>query len=193
MHTPLGRLALAILVASGWMWLTGWIIASAQPVLPPTRNGAPIQITLTGWFTIVWGDGDADHPASVQTFVLADESGQSIELVLDEAQLESSEGALALDRRRVSVAGSWTRAPAPAEGGALRVRTIQPVEPMTAQPASPAITGAQPWATLMCKFADVITETKPLTFFQGMYSSSKPGLDHYWREQSFDLGVTKIS
>ncbi len=187
MRTSLVRLVLAVFIAGGWSWLTGWMLASAQPALPPASEGAQPEEILTGWFTIVWGDGDSERPASVQTFFLTDEAGQSIELALDEARLEFGGSALASDRRRVTVAGAWMRAPASTDGGALRVRTIQPAESAIAQPDAPSVTGAQPWVSLMCKFADVVTETKPLTFFQGMYSSSKPGLDHYWREQSFNL------
>ena len=51
---------------------------------------------------------------------------------------------------------------------------------------NPMISGAQPWVTVMCKFQDESAEPKPPSFFQNMYSSSYPLLDHYWREQSYN-------
>ena len=38
----------------------------------------------------------------------------------------------------------------------------------------------------MCKFSDYAVEPKDLSYFQGMYANVKPGLDHYWRELSYD-------
>jgi hypothetical protein len=49
-----------------------------------------------------------------------------------------------------------------------------------------AVTGPQPWVSIMCKFADISSEPKNLTYFQNMYSSTYPGLDHYWREVSYN-------
>ncbi|MCB1607025.1 MAG: hypothetical protein KDI71_08640 [Xanthomonadales bacterium] len=50
-----------------------------------------------------------------------------------------------------------------------------------------AVTGSQPWISLLCKFSDVAAEPQDLGFFQGMYANQPGGLDHYWREQSYDL------
>ena len=47
--------------------------------------------------------------------------------------------------------------------------------------------GPQPWVSILCKFSDYADEPKDLPYFQGMYSSAYPGLDHFWRELSFDL------
>ncbi|MEW6186206.1 MAG: hypothetical protein AB1585_10760 [Thermodesulfobacteriota bacterium] len=49
-----------------------------------------------------------------------------------------------------------------------------------------AVIGAKPWVTIMCKFSDYAVEPKNLAFFQGMYANTKPGLDHYWRELSYN-------
>jgi len=37
----------------------------------------------------------------------------------------------------------------------------------------------QPYVSILCKFSDVAVEPKNLAFFQGMYASTFPGLDHY--------------
>ena len=49
------------------------------------------------------------------------------------------------------------------------------------------IFGPQPWVSVLCKFADYQDEPKDMPYFQDMYSSVYPGLDHFWREQSFEL------
>jgi M6 family metalloprotease-like protein len=51
---------------------------------------------------------------------------------------------------------------------------------------SQALTGSRPWISIMCKFNDVTDEPRNLAYFLGMYGSSKPGLDHYWREVSYN-------
>jgi M6 family metalloprotease-like protein len=61
---------------------------------------------------------------------------------------------------------------------------VQDVQEST--PVAAAKTGAQPWVTILCKFSDKTTTPKPPSYFQGMYSNIYPGLDHYWREQSFN-------
>lgn len=46
--------------------------------------------------------------------------------------------------------------------------------------------GAQPWVSILCKFNDVAAEPENLAFFQGMYANQPAGLDHYWREVSYN-------
>jgi M6 family metalloprotease-like protein len=48
------------------------------------------------------------------------------------------------------------------------------------------ISGAQPWVSILCKFNDVNDEPENLNFFQDMYANQPAGLDHYWREVSYD-------
>ena len=45
--------------------------------------------------------------------------------------------------------------------------------------------GPQPFATILCKFADVTDEPDPPAFFEQLLGSNYPGLDHYWREVSY--------
>lgn len=48
------------------------------------------------------------------------------------------------------------------------------------------VTGPQPWVSILCKFNDVNDEPENLNFFQDMYANQPAGLDHYWREVSYD-------
>ncbi len=55
------------------------------------------------------------------------------------------------------------------------------------EPPSAGVTGSLPWITILCKFSDIAVEPKNLAFFQGMYANTSPGLDHFWREQSYNI------
>lgn len=46
--------------------------------------------------------------------------------------------------------------------------------------------GSKPWVTVFCKFSDIETEPARGSFYEDMYSSSAGGLDHYWRENSYE-------
>ncbi|HJW28477.1 MAG TPA: hypothetical protein VJ508_04415, partial [Saprospiraceae bacterium] len=38
----------------------------------------------------------------------------------------------------------------------------------------------------MCQFSDIATQPQNRQYFVGMYGNTRPGLDHYWRELSFN-------
>ena len=141
-------------------------------------------VSLTGWFSIVWGD--SDQGVSLARYMLSDDTGKVSELTLDESQVASLGGVLALDRKYVSLAGVLDETTA-----GLKVTSIslasQPGTDALGGGVSQAVTGSKPWISVMCRFSDFLVEPKTLSFFQGMYSNVKGGLDHYWREQSNDI------
>ncbi len=64
-----------------------------------------------------------------------------------------------------------------------------PLGPGTAQ------LGAKPYVVVLAKFADRLSEPKAKTYYDGLFSNSKPGLDHYFRNVSYDqmnLGGTVV-
>ncbi len=66
-------------------------------------------------------------------------------------------------------------------------RTGEQFETYGIQAAAPAaVLGSQPFVSIMCKCAGLSDEPKSLTYFKNMYSSSYPGLNHYWREVSYN-------
>ncbi len=65
-------------------------------------------------------------------------------------------------------------------------RQVQSMQLLENRNQRGGITGAQPWVSILCKFSDVNAEPKNLAFFQGMYANQPAGLDHYWREVSYD-------
>ncbi len=48
------------------------------------------------------------------------------------------------------------------------------------------VSGTQKWISLLCKFSDKPAEQENLAYFQEMYANTPAGLDHYWREVSYD-------
>jgi hypothetical protein len=90
--------------------------ALAQRVLVDTQHGqpaAPQQVSLAGWFHIIWNGGPR--------YVLIDAQGRWTELVLDESRMKPLGGPLALNRKRVTIVGERVSAPP----GALRVVSIE--------------------------------------------------------------------
>jgi M6 family metalloprotease-like protein len=145
--------------------------------------------TRTGWITIAWGDGGPGASSPVTLVAVTDDAGQSTPILLDESQARPFGGVLGLNHRRVVVRGRWEFPPG--AGRLLRVESLALDSSLrSAQaPASSeaqAVTGPQPWINILCKFSDVATEPKPLSYFNGLVGGSRPGLDHYWREASYD-------
>jgi hypothetical protein len=141
------------------------------------------QAILEGWFHIIWYDGPPGSGIKGEIYVLIDDQGQEYRLQLDLKLTEPFGGVLALNRKRVKLVVEQ----APGSLGQqepVRVLSIQlgagamaGVEP---------VAGPQPWVNLLCKFGDVSAEPQPLSYFTGLMSNTYPGLDHYWREVSFN-------
>lgn len=52
-------------------------------------------------------------------------------------------------------------------------------------PGTPQL-GAKPYVVIMAKFADRLTEPKAKSYYDALFSNVKPGLDHYFRNVSYD-------
>ncbi|MGE5235899.1 MAG: S-layer homology domain-containing protein [Acidobacteriota bacterium] len=171
-------LTVALVIAAGW-----FAGAGQAGTTPMARAG--LTTTITGVVTLVWGDGSREQPESIGPLaILTDAAGNDVELRLDDATVKGVGGLLALNRRRVTVSGSWTAATSGRTGAAVVVTDLRFEDGQSAAPE--VVTGAQPWVSIMCKFSDVATEPKTLSYFQGMYSSAYPGIDHFWRRVSYD-------
>lgn len=166
----------------------GLLIGFAFAVLTWATNSASAQpneqsATLTGRFQIMWGDpapGSGLSPTT--TYYLTDDRGVMTLLALNENVLRAAGGALALNGQRVTIAAQRvTQAP----GETPERADVQQIQRVGAQAPSTVI-GTSRWISILCKFADIADEGRTLAYFQNMYSSSYPGLDHYWRELSYD-------
>lgn len=143
---------------------------------------------VQGSLQLQWGDprGGVDQPKQTAKFnatLVADDGSRH---VLDAAQARRAAGDLyALSNRRVAVQFS----PAKRAGGLRSIEAIVPVEALhmsaSTQVMAKAVSGTTRWVTIACKFNDVATEQKPVTFFQGQYGTAPGQLGHYWNEVSY--------
>ena len=163
--------------------------------------------TMTGRLELTWGDPGAaanvsqgpasEGPGGRFHATLVDDTGGRHALDPDQA-LHAADDLYALYGRRIAV--STTTTTAKTGGRAARViDAIVAIDDLV--PASfpsrtrvsaraPAqggqkITGVTSWVTLMCKFSDIATEQKTLSFFQSQYGAGIGQLDHYWQEVSY--------
>ena len=159
--------------------------ARATLQTPPLAGVQRPGTVLTGTLTATWGDpreGSGAEPRLLIT--LTDAAGQDHDLSFADGVLEDAGGLEALDRRPVTVA---VREGFVAGGGRL-VRAIAPGG-LDRRPLAdaPNVLGAQPWITILCRFADSPTVTPhPLSYFQEILGTAAPGMDHYWREVSYN-------
>ncbi|MEO5561625.1 MAG: hypothetical protein ABIO49_16735 [Dokdonella sp.] len=140
------------------------------------------QPLLQGNLELLWGDAaPGDATLSPQFNVnLVDAAGQR--QPLDAQQSLWAAGDL------FSLAGhsvALTLQPGPWPGGRLAPAALVDAGEIDS-PASPAVTGAQPWVTILCKFSDIAAEPKNLAYFGTMLSNQTGRLDHYWREVSYN-------
>ncbi len=172
-----------------WVWLVLAIILAVgltgQLSSPTLGQAAALKspgqvVSLEGRFNILWADGAPGTDQSRTLYVLSN-AGQpdisinfSVPLPLDYTSLLRMRG------RPVEVRGNWENAPATIfNASEIEVEDSR-------EPLGPILAGPQPWVTVMCKFQDESAEPKPPAFFQNMYGSAYPLLDHYWREQSYN-------
>lgn len=163
------------------------ILALSAPSLVLAHTTA-----LDGHFSTVWGDPRPDSgETGALRFFLAQDDGTPVELQLEEETLEQIGGFLAWQGRHVTVqVENIGSAETRGDGGASR-RVVGMTESDASlrtrgASTSRAVSGSQPWLSLMCKFPDIADEPRDLVYFQNMYSASFGGLDDYWRKNSYD-------
>jgi hypothetical protein len=142
------------------------------------QASAPIYIK--GIFNTVWGDAPQDSGETRMAHFLFSAIYGNIQLVIDRDLLTSQGGPLAFNHQKVTVQGVWQEV-----GKSLLVQSMILVKGEVNSPEG--IYGSQPWVSILCKFSDYTDEPNDLQYFQEMYSADYPGLDHYWRQQSYDL------
>jgi len=179
-------------------WVLAAILAMCLSSVAGAQNGdgfgpAPIpggEITRTGWLSVVWGEAQPGPGSPTMILLLTDDAGETTPILLDEATARPLGGLIGLNRRRVTVKGEWAdvqgMGPPP-----LQVQSVQldlSARPLSGPSAleAAAVAGPQPWINILCKFSDVSTEPKPLSYFDGLIGGTQPGLDHYWREVSYN-------
>jgi M6 family metalloprotease-like protein len=145
---------------------------------PIAQAGSPVY--LGGTFIIIWGDGTPGSGETRISYFLSTKQNENIQLSIEEELLTSVAGPISLNQKAVVVQGTWLDA-----GTILQVQSITLANGEQAGPEG--IYGPRPWVSILCKFSDYSVAPRNLAYFQGMYSSNYPGLDHFWRQQSYDL------
>lgn len=136
-----------------------------------------------GVFSIVWADAP---PAGTEAqapprYTLMEDGGRVSELRLGaEAQAQ----ALPLFGQRVQV--ELSAEPTAAAGEGLPVRSLQPVGGEAQAQSAPRVAGSRRYINLLCRFADKAAEPRPKAYYDGLLGGAYPGLDHYWRQASYN-------
>ncbi len=180
---PRWKVLLFLLLALALVALAGSALAQTDGKGSSVTSGGA---SLTGVLSVVWGDPQPGVGGAAQTvYYLLDDTGNQLRVEIDDAALAAAGGVRAVSGRRVTVSGTALPA-APGSDAAPRLRaesiTLAPGQPSSPEP----ITGSQPYVSIMCKFSDISATPKGLAYFKNMYSNSYPGLDHYWRQTSFN-------
>lgn len=171
------------------------IVSAAILLSVPQVYAANSDVTSTeGWFSVVWGDGEPGSNLTAEVYTLTTPEGKTSDLLITEELARSFGGILALNRKYIAVQGRPGIARiAGSSNSVIEVASLAIIQPPSNNGAlapegdeSAAVSGSKPWVSIMCKFSDYDDEPKNLAYFQGMYSSTKPGLDHYWRELSYN-------
>lgn len=162
-----------------------------MPLVSATAtNGQQGQTTLTGWMSIIW-ETPAAGPVHVH-YLLTDGSGQRYALNITQGVATASGGPRELQGARVELT---LRAPtlrastaAPLEVAAIRVlaKDRKKTVGSTDQFSAAAVSGSQPVATLLCKYASTKGKLEKKSHFEELMGPTHPGMDHYFREISYD-------
>ena len=158
----------------------------AEASFPGALSDKEENQSLSGWFIIRWQDNLNSIKSEAPIYTLTEDNGQTTLLLIDETLAQPFGGASALNGKHITVVGTPAVTLARQNITASLYVTAIALDSLARRAAiSSAVTGSRPWITIMCKFNDVPAEPRDQLFFQGMYSNTPPGLDHYWREQSY--------
>ena len=176
------------LPASVKISLVLFLLGSGVAFAPPAE--AQPQ-TLTGWFSFTVADSLSESGlVSETTYSLTEDSGERHELLIDIDLMRPLGGPVALNRKRVTVAGEWE----PGGAAATEQFRVSFIELAASQDETAAlasslhaqVTGSQAWVTILCRFADATAVTPyPVRHYEKLMRVSYPGLDHYWKEVSY--------
>ncbi len=147
------------------------------------------QVTINGLFSTIWGDSFTDLPSSRERHFLSFGSGNVAELIIDPSVAKAAGGLRRLNGEMVSVTATAAISNTSQRNSSNAPLLVQHLEKLsfTGKTMSrAAATGNQPWVSIMCKFPDISAEPKNLQYFQDMYASAHPGLNHYWKQASYN-------
>jgi hypothetical protein len=161
------------------------VLALGIAILPASAgdsaNGAE---WVDGALLIAWGNpspGGVESTATAASLRRAD--GSMVSLELDAELLSAVGGPMSVNGRRV-------RVQLPTDDGGVDFSLFRPsaLEVLAGESPGPDVaSGSYPYVSLMCRFPDIGLPPEGLSYFQNMYANAWPGLDHYWRRQSYGM------
>jgi len=159
--------------------------------------------TITGTFQMMTGDPSPETGLQpIFIYNLIDDAGKTTQLQFDRNVLEQAGGISAINGKRVSVSGHKATTGATSFENTsdssvipetLEVDSITIEEDILflpdasdSQPIS-ELSGPQPWASILCRFADYTTTPVPRekAYFEGLMGEEEPGMGHYWPTTSY--------
>jgi M6 family metalloprotease-like protein len=156
----------------------------AALIAPGHAAPDPEPEAIEGQLLTLWLDAPAGIAAPAPEHWLYRRGGDRVQLDVP-AALRGV--VLGLDRKPVRLRG---RARPAAAGGPARLE-VQHAQPAPAGAGATlaawpedATRGRRPWVNLLCAFPDASGEQRDPGFFTSMFSSTRPGLDYYWKELS---------
>ncbi|MBC8170781.1 MAG: hypothetical protein H7X77_03890, partial [Anaerolineae bacterium] len=170
-------------LASVWVGLTTLL------VILTTAFAQSAGSTQEGWLSVIWGDGQVGTRAHTVAYVLSLDNGENIYLDIHESVLAAGGGLTGLNGQRVQITANDLSLRGNNNKVAVSSIKLAPLPMIIPQGAgNRAVTGSQPWVTIMCEFPGNPEGegTETLNYFEEMYNPDFPGMDHYWREQSFN-------
>jgi M6 family metalloprotease-like protein len=182
-----------------WALLLCALSGATTIAAPPARPHV-----LLGRLELQWGDPRIEphraHAAGRFNATLLADDGRRYRL--DPAQAKRAAGDLyVLMDRRVAVRfadapRANTSAFAPSPSGDAAIEAIVPADRWSESYgavgadgraiAQNVVLGSTRWVTVACRFSDIATEQKPVSFFQSQYGTQPGQLGHYWKEVSYD-------
>jgi M6 family metalloprotease-like protein len=149
----------------------------------PSTRPSTLPGSLTGWISVVWGDGGIENQGSKGPFLyLTTDDGQQFQIQPTWEALELAGGLRAIDRQRVMLDGI---SPA-AEANSLNAGHITVLVEQNGSAQQGVVSGSQRFVNILCRFKDNLITPNSVAWFAPLFGEAYPGLDHYWREASFN-------
>ncbi len=135
-----------------------------------------------GTFEILWGDGPDGSKVKTVRYILAKESGERLALEVPAHFISLLGGEMELLNRQVEVTFASEAA---SKNGRRVVASLVIVG--EDRSLGGAVSGPQPWVSIMCRFSDKPSEPQDELFFDNMYGNAPGRLNHYWKELSYNI------
>lgn len=161
------------------------LVGFGVPTTHQKLSAAPVSVS--GKLGVIHGDPlPGSNQPSRKRFLLST-AGGTWTLTMSDAVFSAGGGAR-LNGKIVEVAGEEV------SPGKILVQSIGLSREASAmmvnalgEEAEGLVSGSKDYVTVLCKFNDIATEQQPVGFFTTLMGMTKPGLNHYWREVSYEI------